>query len=143
MQEASRPSLTGVDEQILAEHRRIHDLNRKLQGAAELAALLACLAELRALLAQHFKSEEEDGGFFDVVRSTAPRHCSRVDHLQHEHHALLAEVDALAARASAALEGITAVLHDACALGRRLTDHEEAENHILIDTMYTDLGQAD
>jgi len=132
----------GVDEQILAEHNRIHELNDQLQATATMPELLACIAELRAFLVRHFAVEEEPGGFFDTVRELEPGHHAKIDALQKEHAALLAGLDALAARCSACLGTIAAVQGDARALGHRLAVHEAAEDHVLIDTMYTDLGQS-
>jgi hypothetical protein len=133
---------TGIDERILSEHNRIQELNRQLQTCSDLTALLACVVELRAFLVRHFAAEEEPGGFFDTVRDLAPGHHARVDALEREHAVMLAELDALAARANACLGAIAAVQGDARAVGHRLAAHETAEDHVLIDTMYTDLGQA-
>jgi chemotaxis protein histidine kinase CheA len=144
MDDASRTlPLAGVDEQMRAEHHHIHKLDRQLQEAAELPDLLIRLAELRAFLPAHFLSEEEAGGFFDVVRSTTPRHAAHVDVLEREHHTLLADIDALAGRATICLGEVAAVLKDARALGRRLIEHEAAEDHMLMDAMCTDLGQSE
>lgn len=138
-----RPQTAGVDEQILAEHNRIQELNHELQSSMEVSDLLACLAELRAFLVRHFAIEEEAGGFFDTVRDSAPRHHARIEQLQKEHAVLLRDLDALAARCGACLGAIAAVHGDARALSIRLTAHEHAEDSVLIDTMYTDIGEED
>jgi hypothetical protein len=138
-----RPLLSGVDEQILAEHNRIQELNHELQSSIEVSDLLACLAELRAFLVRHFAVEEEAGGFFDTVKESAPRHHTKVEQLQKEHAVLLRDLDALAARCGACLGAIAAVKGDARALSIRLTAHEHAEDSVLIDTMYTDIGEED
>jgi len=144
MDDASRTlPLAGVDEQMRAEHHHILELDRQLQEATDLHDLLPRLAELRAFLLAHFLSEEEAGGFFDVVRSTAPRHSAHVDLLAREHHTLLADLDALAARVTTCLGEIAAVLKDARTLGRRLSEHEAAEDHVMMDAMCTDLGECE
>ena len=139
-----RPVTEGIDEQILSEHDRIRELNQRLQTCPDMNALLACVAELRTFLVGHFEAEEQPGGFFDSVRDVAPGHHRRkVDELQHEHALMLAELDALSARATACLGLVAAVQSDARAVGHRLTAHEAAEEHLLIDTMNTDIGLAD
>jgi hypothetical protein len=137
-----RTPVQGVDEQILAEHNRIHELNDQLQATSAMPDLLACIAELRATLVRHFAVEEEPGGFFDTVRELEPGHHARIDALEKEHAVLLAALDALAERCAACIGTIASVQGDARALGHRLAAHEAAEDHVLIDTMYTDLGQA-
>jgi hypothetical protein len=133
----SRPEAVGLDEQILAEHQRVRALNHQLQASTDVAGLLTCLTELRSLLVQHFKLEEEPSGFFDTVRAQAPQHRAKVNHLQAEHAGLLRDLDALAARASRFAE----LLDDARNLGARLSSHEAAEDEVLMDTTFTDLGQ--
>jgi len=138
-----RPLAPGIDEQILAEHNRIHELNDELQSSIDVRDLLACIAELRAFLVRHFAVEEEAGGFFDTVRDSAPRYHAKIEQLQREHAMLLQDLDALAARCSACLGAVAAVHGDARALSIRLSAHEHAEDSVLIDTMYTDIGEED
>ena len=141
----STPSVVGIDAQILAEHRRIHDLTRQLENnTGELRELLTRLAELRSALVAHFLGEEAAGGFYDTIRSMAPSQLGRVDQLEKEHAAFLADIDALAARTRACLAGpVAEVLGEACALARRLSNHEAAEDEVLLDTLYVDLGHGD
>ncbi len=141
---STTPPVTGIDARILAEHRRIRDLTRQVENASELRELLARLAELRSLLVAHFVAEEAEGGLYDGIRSLAPRQMGRVDQLEREHQVFLADIDRLAARAKTCLAGPMAeVLGEGRALARGLRDHEAAEDDILLDTLYTDLGQGD
>jgi Hemerythrin HHE cation binding domain len=136
--------VAGIDAQILAEHRHIGDLAGQIDTTGELGDLLTRLAALRSALLPHFLVEEAADGFYDMIRSMAPRLLGRMDQLEREHQALLADIDALTARARACLAGpVAEVLADAHRLTRRLRNHEAAEDEILLDTMYTDLGQGD
>lgn len=137
--------MAGIDAQILAEHRRIRDLTRRLESnTGELHELLTRLAELRSALVAHFVVEEAPDGFYDMIRSMAPRQLGRVDQLKKEHQAFLADIEALAARARACLAGpVAEVLGEAQALARWLRSHEAAEDDVLLDTVYNDLGQGD
>jgi hypothetical protein len=141
---SSTPSVTGIDAQTLAEHRRIRDLTSQLENNSELRELLTHLAELRLALVPHFFGEEAPDGLYAMIRSMAPRLLGRLDQLEREHQAFLGDIDALAARARLCLAGpVAEVLGEARALARRLRNHEAAEDDILLDTMYTDLGQGD
>src|SRR5574341_1183181 len=136
------PSVTGIDEQIVAEHRRIRDLTHQLDDTSGLRELLTGLAELRAALVAHFLREEEAEGLFDMIRSMAPRLLERMTQLEHEHQSILEDIDALGARARACLAGpVAEVLGEARAVTRRLRNHEAAEDEVLLDTVYNDLGQ--
>ncbi len=140
----STPPVVGMDAQLLAEHRRIRELGRHIENTGELRELLTRLAAFRSALVAHFLSEEAADGFYDTVRSMVPRQIGRVDQLEREHPAFLGDIDALAARAHACLAGpVAEVLGDARALARRLRNHEAAEDEILFDTLYGDLGQGD
>lgn len=141
---STTPPTAGVEPQILAEHRRIRDLTRQIENTGELRELLIRLAEFRSVLVAHFFSEEAEAGFYDTIRSMTPRQPGRVAQLEKEHQALLADLDALAAGARACLAGpVAEVLGGARALTCRLRDHEAAEDDILLDAVYTDLGQGD
>lgn len=141
--DTTRPA-AGIDPEIAADHRRIRDASRHIRDAADLGQLLVHLAEFRAVLAVHFSREEADDGFYDMVKSMSPRLLGAVDRLEHEHALILAEVDRLSDLARQCLAGpVAEVLARARALGNRLRRHEAAEDRILLDTFYTDLGQGD
>jgi hypothetical protein len=134
--------ISGVDARILAEHRRIRDTVRRLEETPDLGELLMRLADFRGLLVVHFPAEEAPDGFFDAIRSTAPRHLGRLEELRREHAMLLASVDAVAARVRACLAGpVAEVIEEARNLARGVRRHEAAEDELLVDSFYTDLGQ--
>ncbi len=134
----------SIDEWLLAEHRRIREITDRFDSAAGLPELLAVLAEARPTLAAHFSGEEADEGFYDRVRSMAPNQTERVDRLEREHQAFLSEVDGLAARAQACLAGpVAQIFGDARSLAQRIRKHEVAEDQIVADSLYGDLGQGD
>jgi len=133
-----------MNEQWLAEHRRIREFTHRFESAVELRELLAVLGEARPDLAAHFLGEEADEGFYDRVRSMAPNQTERVDRLERQHQAFLADLDGLAGRAQACLAGpIAEILSDARSLAKRLREHEIAEDNVVADTLYGDLGQGD
>ena len=137
-----KPQATGVEEQILAEHRKIRELVQRIENSRSPVELVELLQEFRALLELHFMSEEAPEGFFDAMRNTASRPLTKVDQLEKEHWALLAELDRVSEGARVCLAGpVAAVLTEARALARRIRTHEAAENALLLDTVYTDLGQ--
>jgi hemerythrin-like domain-containing protein len=138
------PPVADVSAYVLAEHRRLRELTHDLEAVADLHQLLLRVGEFRAALVTHFLDEEAVGGLYDTIRGMAPRQIGRLDQLQREHAQLLAQVDGLAAAARACLEGpVAQVLEQARALARRVRAHEAAEDDVLLDTLYTDLGQGD
>ncbi|MBI2202431.1 MAG: hemerythrin domain-containing protein [Candidatus Rokubacteria bacterium] len=133
-----------LTEQILEDHRRIRSLLERIDETRDLADLLRRLSELRPMLARHFIDEEAPDGFYDNLRTTAPRHMMKIVALQHQHSDFLENIPALLARAQACLDGpVAAVLKDVHALVTRLREHERREDDLLFDTIYTDLGQGD
>lgn len=138
------PPVAEVPADVLAEHRRLRELTHDLEEIADLPQLLRRLGEFRAVLVTHFLQEEAAGGLYDTVRAMAPRQIGRLDQLQREHAQLLAQVDGVSSAARACLEGpVAQVLERARALARRVRAHEAAEDDVLLDTLYTDLGQGD
>lgn len=140
----AKPRAADAEERILAEHRTIREFLQQIEKSGGLVELLNLLKDLRAVLELHFMSEEAPQGFFDSIREMSSRQLATLDRLEKEHGALLAEVDGVSERARACLAGaVAAILTEARALARRLRAHEAAEETVLIDTMYTDLGQGD
>jgi hypothetical protein len=145
MAEASdSPKLAGTDARILAEHRRIRDLTQQIESAGDLPELLGHLEPFRSLLELHFMGEEVADGLYDAIRAMAPRQIARLSQLEKEHRAFLADLDRVADHARQCLAGPVAdVLNEARGVVQRLLAHERAEDDVLMDTMYTDLGQGD
>jgi len=136
--------VAGAEEQISAEHRKIREFVHQIENCRDLVDLPGVLKEFRTFLELHFMSEEAPEGFFDTIRQISSRQLAAVDQLEKEHGALLAEVDGVSDRARACLAGpVAAVLAEARALARRLRSHEAAEDTLLLDTLYTDLGQGE
>jgi hypothetical protein len=138
----SKPSEASTGQQILAEHRKIREFGQQIEQSRDLAELLGLLGKFRELLELHFMTEEAPDGFYDDIRSMSPRQLAKVDQLQKEHPAFLAAIDRVREHARACLAGpVAAVLAEAGALAGRLRTHEAAEDNLLLDTIYTDLGQ--
>ncbi len=136
--------VTGAEEQVLAEHRKIREFVHQIENCRDLVDLPGLLKEFRTFLELHFMTEEAPEGFFDTIRQMSSRQLAAVDQLAKEHGALLADVDGVSERARACLAApVAAVLAEARALARRLRIHEAAEDTLLLDTLYTDLGQGD
>ena len=88
--------------------------------------------------------EETAEGLYNMIRSMAPRLLGRMAQLEKEHQTFLDDIDLLGTRARECLAGpVAEVLREAQALTRRLRKHEAAEDEVLLDTLYNDLGQGD
>ena len=132
-----------VVEGILEDHRRIREVTTLIVGTTDLGGLLKLLAELRRLLERHFVSEAAPEGFYDTMRLATPENIGKIDRLKREHPALMTDLERLMAKAKLCLEGKGEVLREASNLTSRLRDHESRENSLLVDTIYSDLGQGD
>jgi uncharacterized protein (UPF0262 family) len=135
---------TGLEGDILAEHRVIRELTQQLEKLNGLHELLVHLTQLRPVLVAHFLKEEATDGFYEQIRAMAPRHLNLVDALQREHAAFIADMNELARQANDCLAGpVAEVLAAARALAGRLRKHETNEDDVLLEMLYTDLGQGD
>lgn len=133
---------SGLNAEILAEHCVIREHTQQLEKLKGLHELLGHLAEFRPVLVAHFLKEEATEGFYEQIRAIAPRHLHLVDALQHEHEALISEVDRLTTRANECLAGpIADILGAARRLASTLRKHEANEDEMFLDLLYTDLGQ--
>ena len=134
-------STARTREEILEAHQQIHEMIQRLEEAPNLLELLARLQAFRSLLVPHFADEEAPDGFFDLVRAATSRHLVNVREFEHEHGALLDELDALAERARACLAGpVAEILKQSAELARRVRDHEARESALLVDALYVDVG---
>lgn len=144
MTEAGSKPTSDAADRVLDQHQSIREFTARLENIGDLEELLRRLEEFRRMLVPHFLAEEDRDGLYDVIRSFSPRQLSRVDQLQREHEAITADIDRVAARARACLAGpVAEVLAEARVLARRVRKHESSENSMLLDAMYTDLGQGD
>lgn len=129
---------------VVEEHRTIRGAVRLLETAPDLVTLIQRLHRLRELLVPHFMNEEAPGGFFDTIREHASRHIGSVAGLSRDHEAFLARIEELERQAHAVLRGpVAETLRAAGALAQRLRDHEAAENEMLVDGLYVDIGEDD
>jgi hypothetical protein len=143
-------SMTGardeVRDQVLEDHGQILGLVRRIEGARDVAGLLRGLQEFRSVLEGHFLAEEAPDGFYETVREVARRHLDLVAELESEHQTFLADIDRIAGLAQACLgddpgDPAAEVFRQAMELTRRVHAHERREIEVLMDEMYTDLGQ--
>lgn len=128
-------------QQIADEHKA---LRQQLSSLVETRAphdLLPQLERLRGMLEEHFRTEEEAGGYHDMVGDTAPHLLTSVQRLFEEHRAFIARIDDLIAETRALVDGpVAAVRHGVTDLARQLHDHEAAENDLVAWALYEDLG---
>jgi hypothetical protein len=136
---AADHSSTSLDHQ-----QRMRQIVQWIQETQDLDQLSQRLRELRALLHEHFGTEEAPGGFYDAVRTAAPCHPVAIDGLTCAPARRRANADRITHRIRACLETTVAELvADAHRLVRGVRDHEARENAVLMDIVYTDLGHGD
>jgi iron-sulfur cluster repair protein YtfE (RIC family) len=141
-----------VTDTILEEHRRLRSAVARLHDALTTPASYATLREsvaagllgLRRQLAAHFAAEEREGVFEHIEEraSEAAGLCAR---LRREHVDLLARLDRLRADmppAWAAVGMLGAWAEAVRAALDALTDHEQRENDLLLDSLEPGAGSA-
>lgn len=141
MADIKEPPLDDATARLMEEHRQITEAITRLLEVRDLPDLLRRLDDLRALAVPHFAAEAAPGGFFDLLRARATRHFGRVADLEREHWTVVEQMEALAEEARACLAGpVAAILARGAALARHLEAHETSENALLMDALYTDIG---
>lgn len=132
---------TEAKDTIARQHEQLKVLVTSLPATKDLALLVARLRELRDGLEAHFEIEEGPDGFHDIVLDRAPRHHTRVQRLFEEHRDFLRRIDAISTKAYACLAGPAAeIFREVDSFTQALGKHEERENEMLGDAMYSDTG---
>lgn len=142
---ASGAGAPGADpasrQQIADEHRALRSLLATLAETTDPHELLRRLERLRDLLRDHFRTEEEAGGFHDMVGDTAPHLLTTVQRLFEEHRAFTARVDELILDTRTLIDGPVAEVRAGVGdLARQLHEHEASENELVAWALYEDLG---
>lgn len=125
-----------MPQRVLEEHKALAEHFERLATTTELDGLDSALAGLLQTLPAHFAHEEETDGFFDQVLDRSPRYRDHVLRLIREH----GELNELISRVHDRVVALRAALHG---LGKRLQAHEAVEQELLMDSIYTDLGEGD
>lgn len=131
----------GGHEDVVAEHNEIKNLLAELDSD-DLETVRGAIMRMNPLLRHHFAREERAGGLFDHVLDTAPRYSDTVAHLKAEHIAMLGLLDELTSEVEGATDADVLRGH-AHKLVEQLRQHEATETSLLVDALYTDLGEGD
>jgi hypothetical protein len=124
---------TEAREALVADHRRLHELVRRLREADDLPALSRALDELHESLTRHFREEESPGGLYDALGVCAPEFRERLAGMVDDHFRLAAAVRDLQDRLREALRAWPAGFRaEAGLLADQLAEHERSE-HELVD----------
>jgi hypothetical protein len=148
-----------VDEAYAAYLRAVQEQRAELgesmvalQGALDLPAGLgptwrgrvrAALTELAHDLRDHVELTEAAGGFYDDIRTAAPRLNHQVEEQLAEHAALLAEVERLLAERDDGVRGADAVVahrEAATRLLEQLVRHRQRGSDLTFEAYAVDLG---
>lgn len=157
---ASKSAVKAWRERVLKEHRMLNqtvgDLRRFLAmprpemgeaGAHTWATDLSKrLADLHDLMFRHFRFEEKGGMMEDLVVSH-PRATGQVDSLLDDHTRILEESRKIMAAVLAYSDGSATserkLRRRLVTLLDRFSEHERAENDLIMDLAYHDLGLGD
>ena len=142
MDELNLEPTSAERDSIVADHKELTELLRRL-GAVEVGQRLDdLLTLLRITLDRHFAHEEGADGVFAVIEHKAPRHRQQVQDLRATHRTILDDVSGLLERTGAEPAG-AALVDEVARLTRRIHEHEQEESQLWIDTLSTDLGEGD
>ena len=123
-------------------------LSRELIALRPAARMLELLSELRDQLATHFALEEAVGYFEDPI-AVAPRISRHAESLRQEHETLYAEIADLAEEAERIAYEPSTHRDVVRLIGRfrqfdhRWQQHETAENELIFEAFFEDLGVGD
>jgi hypothetical protein len=142
-----------VTDSILDEHRRLRAAVARLHEALTTPASYAALREslaagllgLRRQLEGHFAAEEREG-VFEHIEERVPEAAPQCARLRREHVDLLARLDELGGRmppAAAPVGTLGAWAEAVRGALDALTDHEQRENDLLLDSLEPGAGAPD
>jgi hypothetical protein len=126
---------------IEEEHRRLHQLMLAVTQETDLATLGTLLADLEALLVEHFASEEGPQGMHEIVSAGAAHRLPDLQRLFGEHRAILLQLAELRGEIAGLLAGpIRRVHQEVVALAETLRQHEAVEDDLFGEAFYLDIG---
>lgn len=128
---------------IATEHRELRRTVDLLENAREAHLIASLLTHLRGQLAAHFAEEEGDDGLASIVRHTAPQHIVHLERLFDEHREFESRIDGLNARFEVINRDLDDLRGTVLELCGGLRDHEERENSLITEAVYTDIGPGD
>jgi hemerythrin HHE cation binding domain-containing protein len=119
-------------EGLRVDHAFLRQILLWLESAKEPDALAQLLDDFDEYLVAHFRAEEAEGGFFDVVVERAPQRAATAQAIRGEHGALLLAVKELRARVGDGLIPVApAIAAGVAALTAAVRAHEAAEERLL------------
>ena len=124
----------------VTEHEMINAQMRRVAAATSLENLLGLLEDLVPSLLAHFEGEEQPNGVIDAMRVAYPNAGVHLQRLVDDHKRMRAELDILVARVQQALDLEHAVRTRVSDFMADIQDHESRESELLVDLVYTDLG---
>ena len=139
---ATESTASSLDE-IAEEHRALGDALKRLEAAAEPAAILPQLEDLRRLLERHFAGEEAADGLPRTVGHNAPHLLAALEGIFDEHREFLKDLDVLAAESRACIARGAELRSSVVEFVGRMREHEVRETQLIGDAVYTDIGHVD
>ena len=130
----------GPQRQAHIDHGQIRAMIADLNGCKDLGELFPKLESLEAVLVEHFRDEEEDGGLYEDLVRLRPHLHGRIQRFSDEHKQLLTMISELCSAISALLEGQGRIINQINDFSQKLSNHEEAETKIMLDAYLVDEG---
>lgn len=138
--------------EVLADHEEVHALVEELEqqladpkagDGPDPTKLYAALSELQTRLAVHFEAEEA-GGVHEQLKDEAPRLARQLDRLFADHPVIIKRLGRLVIDFSEAgsypPERLQQLFGETIELLGHITEHEAAENRVMLDAYWNDVG---
>lgn len=141
--EPATESVASSLDEIAEEHRALGVALKSLEAAADPAAILPQLEELRGLLERHFAGEEASDGLPKAVGTNAPHLLAALEGIFDEHREFLKDLDVLTAETRACIARGAELKSSVVEFVDRMREHEVRETQLIGDAVYTDVGSGE
>ncbi len=141
--EPATDSVASSLDEIAEEHRDLGVALQGLEAAADPAAILPQLEDLRSLLERHFAGEEASDGLPETVGNNAPHLLAALEGIFDEHREFIKDLDVLSAETRACIARVAELKSSVVEFVDRMREHEVRETQLIGDAVYTDVGSSE
>jgi hypothetical protein len=122
-------------------HKQIVRRLGDLESAGGTEGVVESVEQLLRILPKHFASDEEGpDGLFEELRAVCPSLDGQLKALRQEHREILEALEALRTRAREVGDDFRRIEWQRAACVGRIRAHERRENHLVMDTFFSDEG---
>jgi LmbE family N-acetylglucosaminyl deacetylase len=120
--------LEALASALAGDHRKVHELARRLGRAEGIPEIAAAVEELNQLLGPHFADEERAHGLYDSLAERRPEYGAALAALREEHEQILSSAQSLRRQVADQEASPHGLAEEAGRLSALLFDHERRES---------------